>query len=55
VDAAATRFESDALARNSGRGYVVLRLSVAEAAPPGNPARRLHDVFRLAPGETLIR
>ena len=55
VDAAATRFESDAIATNSGAVPVVLRLSVAEVSRPGNVPRPLHDIFRLAPGETLIR
>ena len=54
VDAAATRFESDAIARNGGEVQVVLRLSVASAGS-GNAPRPLHDIFRLAPGETLIR
>jgi pimeloyl-ACP methyl ester carboxylesterase len=54
VDAAATRFESDAIASNSGSVQVVLRLSVASAGS-GNAPRPLHDIFRLAPGETLIR
>jgi len=55
LDAAATRFESDAIATNSGAVPVVLRLSVAEVSRPGNVPRPLHDIFRLAPGETLIR
>ena len=54
VDAAATRFESDAIASNSGGVQVVLRLSVASGGS-GNAPRPLHDIFRLAPGETLIR
>lgn len=54
VDAAATRFESDAIASNSGDVQVVLRLSVASGGS-GNAPRPLHDIFRLAPGETLIR
>jgi pimeloyl-ACP methyl ester carboxylesterase len=55
VDAAGTRFESDAIARNSGEVLVVLRLSVAEVSRPGYAMRPLHDIYRLAPGETLIR
>jgi pimeloyl-ACP methyl ester carboxylesterase len=56
VDAAATRFTSEhAIARNSGEVQVILRLSVAEVSRPGNAPRTLHDIFRLAPGETLIR
>ena len=34
---------------------VVLRLSVAEVSRPGNAPRLLHDIFRLAPGEALVR
>ena len=55
LDAAATRFESEPIARNSGEVPVVLRLSVAELSRPGNAPQLLHDIFRLAPGETLIR
>jgi len=55
VDAAATRFESDAIAANSGDVQVVLRLSLAESSRPGYTPRPLHDIFRLAPGKTLIR
>jgi len=55
VDAAATRFESDSIASNSGDVQVVLRLSVAQVSHSGNAPRPLHDIFRLAPGETLIR
>jgi pimeloyl-ACP methyl ester carboxylesterase len=55
VDAAATRFESQPIAANSGQVEVILRLSVAEASRPGNAPRPLHDIFRLAPGATLIR
>jgi pimeloyl-ACP methyl ester carboxylesterase len=55
VDAAATRFESDAIASNSGKEPVVLRLSVAQVSRSSYTPRTLHDIFRLAPGETLIR
>lgn len=55
VDAAATRFESDPIASNRGEAPVVLRLSVAEVLRPGNAPRLLHDIFRLAPGEALVR
>jgi pimeloyl-ACP methyl ester carboxylesterase len=55
VDAAATRFESPALATNSGELPVVVRLSVAEVSRPGYAPRPLHDIFHLVPGETLIR
>ena len=52
VDAAATRFSRAPV--NRGDVPVVLRLSIAELSQPGN-AHPLHDIFRLAPGETLIR
>jgi pimeloyl-ACP methyl ester carboxylesterase len=55
VDAAATRFESEPIARNNGEVPVVLRLSVAELSRPGNAPQPLHDIFRREPGETLIR
>ena len=61
VDAAGTRFESRssdgtaAIASNSGDVPAVLRLSVSEVSPGGNAPRYLHDIFRLAPGELLIR
>jgi hypothetical protein len=55
LDAAGTRFESDPLATNGGEVPVVLRLSIAQVSHPGNAPRPLHDIFRLAPGETLIR
>ena len=55
VDAAATRFESPALAANNGELPVVVRLSVAEVSRPGYAPRPLHDIFHLVPGETLIR
>lgn len=52
VDAAATHFSRAPV--NRGDVPVVLRLSIAEMSQPGN-AHPLHDIFRLAPGETLIR
>jgi pimeloyl-ACP methyl ester carboxylesterase len=55
VDAAGTRFASDPLASNGGGVPVVLRLSIAQVSRPGNAPAPLHDIFRLAPGETLIR
>lgn len=55
VDAAATRFESPALAANNGELPVVVRLSVAEVSRPGYAPRPMHDIFHLVPGETLIR
>jgi pimeloyl-ACP methyl ester carboxylesterase len=55
VDAAATRFESEPIAVNSGKEPVVLRLSVAEVSRSGYTPRPLHDIFRLAPGAALIR
>ena len=55
VDAAATRFEGDAIAVNDGSVPVVLRLSVVQVSRSGYTPRPLHDIFRLAPGETLIR
>jgi hypothetical protein len=54
LDAAGTRFESEAIAANSGKEPVVLRLSVAQVSRSGY-TRPLHDIFRLAPGESLIR
>jgi len=55
IDAAATRFASLPLAANSGEATVVLRLSVSEVSRSGNAPRELHEIVRLAPGETLIR
>jgi pimeloyl-ACP methyl ester carboxylesterase len=56
VDAAGTRFENPhALARNNGEVPAVLRFSVSEVSLAGNAPRSLHDIVRLAPGETLIR
>jgi pimeloyl-ACP methyl ester carboxylesterase len=56
VDAAGTRFENPhAIARNAGEIPAVLRFSVSEVSLAGNAPRSLHDIVRLAPGETLIR
>jgi Alpha/beta hydrolase family len=55
VDAAGTRFQADTIAANSGNVQVILRLSVAEVSRSGYAPKPLHDIFRLAPGETLIR
>jgi pimeloyl-ACP methyl ester carboxylesterase len=56
VDAAGTRFENPhAIATNSGEVMAILRFSVSEVSLAGNAPRTLHDIFRLAPGETLIR
>jgi pimeloyl-ACP methyl ester carboxylesterase len=55
VDAAATRFSPGNLASNAGAVPVVVRLSVVEVSRPGYAPRLLHDIFRLAPGETLVR
>lgn len=55
LDAAATRFESEHAVSNSGDLPLVVRLSVAEVSRAGNAPLLLHDIFRIAPGETLIR
>lgn len=55
LDAAATRFESEKAVSNSGELPLVVRLSVAEVSRAGNAPLLLHDIFRIAPGETLIR
>jgi pimeloyl-ACP methyl ester carboxylesterase len=56
VDAAGTRFESaHALARNNGEVTSVLRFSISEVSAAGNGPNSLHDIVRLAPGESLIR
>ena len=55
VDAAATRFRDPKVASNAGDIPVVLRFSVAELSGSGNEPGSLHDIRRLAPGETLIR
>lgn len=55
VDAAATRFADPRVATNAGDIPVVLRFSVAEMSGSGNEPWSLHNIRRLAPGETLIR
>lgn len=55
LDAAATRFASEQVVSNSGELPLVVRLSVAEVSRAGNAPLLLHDIFRIAPGETLIR
>jgi hypothetical protein len=55
VDAAATRFSDPKVATNAGDIPVVLRFSVVELSGSGNAPWSLHDIRRLAPGETLIR
>lgn len=56
IDAAATRFHGEpAIANNGGEIPAVLRCSVCEMSGSGNAPRSLHDVVRIAPGETLIR
>lgn len=55
VDAAGTRFADQKVASNAGEVPVVLRFSVAEVSGSGNAPWHLHDIRRLAPGETLIR
>jgi hypothetical protein len=56
VDAAGTTFvQAPAIATNEGAEPVVLRFSVSTVSRPGNAPIALHDVVRLAPGETLIR
>jgi hypothetical protein len=56
IDAAATRFHGEpAIASNGGEIPAVLRCSVCEMSGSGNAPRSLHDVVRIAPGETLIR
>jgi hypothetical protein len=55
-DAAGTTFvPSPAIAANEGTEPVVLRFSVSNVSPPGKEPLVLHDIVRLAPGETLIR
>jgi pimeloyl-ACP methyl ester carboxylesterase len=56
VDAAGTTFvPAPAIAANEGREPVVLRFSVSNVSHPGKEPLVLHDILRLAPGETLIR
>jgi hypothetical protein len=56
VDAAGTTFvPSPAIAANEGSEPVVLRFSVSNVSRAGKEPLVLHDIVRLAPGETLIR
>jgi len=55
VDAAATRFADPRVASNAGDIPIVLRFSVVEMSGSGNEPWMLHNIRRLAPGETLIR
>ena len=56
VDAAGTTFvPAPAIAANEGSEPVVLRFSVSNVSHPGKEPLVLHDIIRLAPGETLIR
>ena len=56
VDAAGTTFvPAPAIAANEGSEPVVLRFSVSNVSRPGKEPLVLHDIIRLAPGETLIR
>jgi pimeloyl-ACP methyl ester carboxylesterase len=57
VDAAAVRIDTPSvIASNNGDDeVVVLRFSVSRVSRAGYAPKPLHDLFRLAPGETLIR
>lgn len=56
VDAAGTTFvQAPAIATNEGAEPVVLRFSVSTVSRPGDSPRGLHDIVRLAPGETFTR
>jgi pimeloyl-ACP methyl ester carboxylesterase len=56
VDAAGTTFvQAPAIATNEGSEPVVLRFSISTVSRPGDLPLALHDIVRLAPGETLIR
>jgi hypothetical protein len=56
LDAAGTTFvPTPAIAANEGSEPVVLRFSVSNVSRPGKEPLVLHDIIRLAPGETLIR
>jgi hypothetical protein len=53
VDAAGTRFESeDVIAANRGSVPVTLRLSVTEMSRANAAPRYVHDIIRLAPGQS---
>jgi len=56
LDAAGTTFvPTPAIAANEGAEPVVLRFSVSTVSRAGREPLVLHDIVRLAPGETLIR
>lgn len=61
VDAAGLRFvprpgSGSVLATNAGEQQpAILRISISEVLPRGEKPRSLHDIFRLAPGDTLVR
>lgn len=56
LDAAGTTFvPSPSIAANEGAEPVVLRFSVSTVSRAGREPLVLHDIVRLAPGETLIR
>ena len=56
VDAAGTTFvQAPAIATNEGEEAVVLRFSISAVSRPGDSPLALHDIVRLAPGETLTR
>lgn len=57
VDAAAVRIDTPSvIASNNGdEGQVVLRFSVSRVSRSGYAAKPLHEIFHLAPGETLVR
>jgi pimeloyl-ACP methyl ester carboxylesterase len=56
VDAAGTTFvQAPAIATNQGDDTVVLRFSISTVSRPGDSPVALHDIVRLAPGETLTR
>ncbi len=53
VDTAGTRFESDdVIAANRGSAPLTLRLSVTELSRAGAAPRYVHDIIRLAPGQS---
>jgi hypothetical protein len=47
--------QAPAIATNEGDESVVLRFSISRVSRPGDSPVALHDVVRLAPGETLTR